>query len=93
MATEYTASLASGYMTNVMADVAIGPFRCFIGHYSAPSADTGYVNPGMTRILFVNVQDADPTTYQQTANSVGGKTLSFSGLVTGSTGEIFILGF
>jgi hypothetical protein len=93
MATTYTASAASGYMTDVMADVMIGPFRCFTAHYSAPNAATALFTPGMAKIVFASCQDADPTTYQQTANSIGGINCEFSGLVTGSTGYVFILGF
>ena len=93
MATKYTASASSGYMTNPMYDVSLGPFRSFVAHYSAPSAATGYVDPGMNSIIFVNVQDADPTAYAYATNSAGGQTVYFSGLVTGSTGYIFIIGF
>jgi hypothetical protein len=80
-------------MTNPMFDVAIGPFRAFAAHYSAPSGATAYVDPGMNTIIFASVQDADPTTYQYSTNSAGGQTVFFSGLVSGSTGNIFILGF
>jgi hypothetical protein len=93
VATKFTASTASGYMTNPMYDVSIGPFRSFVAHYSSPSAATAYVDPGMNSIIFVQAQDADPTTYQYATNSAGGQTVYFSGLVTGSTGYIFILGF
>ena len=93
MAYQMTASVASGYMTNPMWGASLGPFRSFAAHYSAPSGSTAYVDPGMNSIIFVNVQDADPTTYQYATNSAGGQTVYFSGLVTGSTGYIFIIGF
>ena len=93
MAYKMTASLASGYMTNPIFDAAVGPFRCFVAHYSAPSASTAYVDPGMHSIIFTYVEDADPTTYARGTNSAGGQTVYFSGLVTGSTGHIFILGY
>jgi hypothetical protein len=93
MSYKMTASTASGYMTSPMFDVSLGPFRSFVAHYSAPSAATAYVDPGMGRVVFINVQDADPTTYQFATNSAGGQTCYFSGLITGSTGYIFILGF
>ncbi len=93
MAYQMTASTASGYMTNPMWDVALGPFRCFTAHYSAPSANTAYWDVGMNNIVFVNVQDGDPTTIQFATNSAGGQTVYCSGLVNGSTGYVFILGF
>lgn len=93
MATVYTASASSGYMTDAMYDVMVGPFRGFVAHYSAPNAATGAVDPGFAKVVFIHVQDADPTTYKLSANAVGGQTVFFSGLVTGSTGYMLMLGF
>jgi len=92
-ATKFTASTASGYMTNAMWDVSIGPFRCFTAHYSSPTATSQYISLGMHAIVFPYVEDADPSTLYYTANSVGGVDLYFSGNITGSTGYIFVLGF
>lgn len=91
MATKYTASAASGYLTNVSVGY-IGANRAFFAHYSAPGNATAYVSPGMNSFQYYLIQDADPTTYQEATNSVGSLDLYFSGLVTGSTGYIFILG-
>lgn len=91
MATAYTASASSGYMTDVQF-VSLGNQRGFLAHYSSPSNATGYVTPGMHTISHISVQDADPTTYYVTSNTIGGVDVYFSGLVTGSTGFIFIMG-
>ena len=93
MAYQMTDSITSGYMTNTMWDVAIGPFRAFSAHYSAPNATTAYIQVGMRDIRLVDIEDADPTTFRYTADGAGGMYVQFSGLVTGSTGYIFILGF
>lgn len=91
MATQYTASASSGYATNVT-HAYFGDKRVWMAHYSAPSNATGYVTPGMHFIHYVHVQDADPTTYQFASNTIGGIDVYFSGMVTGSTGYILIMG-
>ncbi len=91
MATELTASTASGYMTNVQF-VVMGNKRAIIGHYSSPSATTMYIRTGMPVLDYYNVPDADPTTYQEATDGAGGLLLYFSGFVTGATGYFFILG-
>jgi len=89
MATEMTASAASGTMTDCVFDL-VGSKRVFRAHYSSPSADTQYILLGFQGISFVDVQDADPTTYSITIQAPGVK-VEFSGLVTGSTGFIQIV--
>jgi hypothetical protein len=98
MATEYTASVASGYATNVLF-YSDGPFRIMNGHYSAPSADTGYIETGFRHIDTYYIQDADPTTiiFSSTSTSASAPpaTLAvfFSGMVTGATGYFEIKGW
>lgn len=88
----YTASIASGYLTNVMRDTDLGPFRCFTAHYSA-AAGSGTVSPGFKTIVYVNVQDADSTKYVYATNSAGEMDVHFSGQSSGATGYMFMLGF
>jgi len=90
-ATYMTASTASGYMTNVQYGY-IGNQRAIFAHYSAPSGGSFYMTPGMNSFTYYNIQDVDPTTYVEATNSIGSLDLYFSGLVTGSTGYIFIMG-
>lgn len=91
MATQLTASAASGYMTDVTW-VSVGNRRGLTGHYSSPSATTMYIQTGMPILYWYNVPDADPTTFTETTDGVGGINLYFSGFVTGATGYFFIIG-
>lgn len=91
MATQLTASLASGYMTDV-AWISFGNKRAMTAHYSSPSATTMYISTGMPILTWYNVPDADPTTYTETTDGVGGINLYFSGFVTGATGYFMIVG-
>jgi len=90
MATEFTSTTSSGYMTDVAWGV-MGSKRVFQAHYSSPTADTQYIETGFPTVSYVHVQDADPTAYQFSANSVGGLAVYWSGCVVGSTGYIFIV--
>lgn len=92
MAVTYTASAASGYATNV-GYYDEGPLLCMYGHYSSPSNATGIIETQMYHVKSYFVQDADPTTYVQSANSNGTIALIFSGMVTGATGYFEIKGF
>ncbi len=92
MAATYTASVASGYLTDVLY-YNEGPMLAMNGHYSAPSNATGIIETQMFKIKTYYVQDADPTTYVQSANSNGTIALIFSGMVTGATGYFEIKGF
>lgn len=91
MATEFTASASSGYMTDVQYGV-VGNYRVIVGHYSSPTASTAYIRTGLPILQFYNVDDADPTTFSQATDGAGGILLYFSGLVVGATGRFFILG-
>jgi hypothetical protein len=91
MAVEYTASISSGILTDVVHDT-VGPFQRMLGHYSAPSNATGIIETGMFAVANAFVQDADPTTYVQSANANGTIAVLFSGLVTGATGCFEIKG-
>ena len=85
MAATYTNSTSSGYSTNWVY-YNQGPFLCLTGHYSSPSNATGIIETQMFMIKEYYVQDADPTTYVQSANSNGTIAVIFSGMVTGATG-------
>lgn len=85
MATTYTASAASGYLTNVIF-YDEGPLLVMAGHYSAPGVDTGLIETGMYAVDYYYVQDADTTTFVQTAGSNGTIGVYFSGMVSGATG-------
>lgn len=91
MATEYTASMASGYASNVVF-YSQGPFRVMVGHYSAPNAATALFETGFRHIDNYYVQDADPATFvfSSTSTSLSAPPATIavycSGLVTGSTG-------
>lgn len=92
MASELTASASSGYMTNVSWFVQ-GNRRVMEGHYSSPGATTYYIRTGMPILTWYNVPDADPTTYTEATDGVGGILLYFSGFVAGATGYFKIEGF
>ena len=91
MATQFTASTASGYLTNVSVDY-IGNNIAWSAHFSSPGNATGYVSPGMNSFMWMDIPTADPTTFVASTNSIGSLDLYFSGLVTGSTGYILIIG-
>ena len=90
-AVNMTASTASGYITNVQV-AYFGSYRVWTAHYSSPSAGSMYVSPGMNFLRWYDVEDGDPTSFVPTTNSIGSLDLYFSGLITGATGNIFILG-
>lgn len=91
MAVQYTASTASGYLTNVQMDY-FGNNYVWSAHFSSPGNATAYVTPGMNSFMFMDIPVADPTTFVPATNSIGSLDLYFSGLVTGSTGYIMIVG-
>lgn len=91
MATELTATAASGYMTDV-AWISLGNRRAMTAHYSSPTNQTHFIRTGMPILTWYNVPDADPTTYSETTDGVGGILLYFSGFVVGSTGYFLVVG-
>ena len=92
MAITYTASITSGYATNTLY-YDEGPLHVFTGHYSSPSNATGIIETGMYNLTNYYVQDADVTTFAQSANANGTIALIFSGMVTGATGYFEIKGY
>lgn len=101
MAVTYTASIASGYLTDVLY-YNQGQHLVFTGHYSAPSNATGIIETPFYHIDTYYVQDADPTTYAFSVNATGSVTtasaninqsLIFSGMVAGATGYFEIKGW
>lgn len=91
MATQLTASTASGYLTNV-AYIVQGNRRVMEGHYSSPGNTTMYINTGMPILTYFHFPHADPTTFTATTDGVGGIVLYFSGFVTGATGYFKVEG-
>ncbi len=91
-ATVWTASAASGYMTDVQY-LSVGNTRVMVGHYSCPSAGSNYIDTGMPILKWYEVEDADDGTYVLATNSVGGLRLYFSGIAAGATGNFFIMGY
>jgi hypothetical protein len=89
---EFTSSVSSGYATDV-SYFSMGNRKAMMAHYSAPTGDRAYIETGMFAVEYIHVNDADPTTYVFSANAVGMQAAYFSGLVTGSTGTIFLLGY
>lgn len=85
MAVTYTNSVASGHATGV-AYYNQGPTLVMTGHYSSPSNATGIIETQMFRIDEYYVQDADVTTFVQSANANGTIAVIFSGMVAGATG-------
>ena len=101
MATTYTASVASGYLTDVLY-YNKGTYLVMRGHYSAPNNATGIIETPFYNIDAYYVQDADPTTYALSTVATGSVTtasadirqsLVFSGMVTGATGYFVIKGY
>ena len=98
MAVEYTASIASGYATDVVF-YSEGSFRIMEGHYSAPSNATGFIETGFRNVDNYYIQDADPTTIVFTSTSTSASAppatigVYFSGMVAGATGYFEIKGW
>ena len=92
MATTYTASAASGYATDVVF-FNEGPQLVMQGHYECPDNATGIFETGMYKVTTYYVQDADPTTFVQSANANGTIAVLCSGLVTGATGYFEFKGY
>ena len=91
-AVELTASLASGYLTNVQWTVA-GDRRVLEAHFSSPSNGCFFVRTGMPYLTWWSVDQADPVTYYSTTDGGFGQLLYFSGWVTGATGQIRVEGY
>lgn len=89
---ELTASIASGYMTDVQYTVW-GNKLIFLAHYSAPDAASGFIRPGMQVIDLAAIDEADPDAmyFTSTAN-VMGVEIHFSGQAAADTGYIYIVG-
>ena len=92
MAATYTNSTASGYSTDWLY-YNQGPTLVLTGHYSSPSNATGIIETQMFKVTEYYVQDADVTTFAQSANANGTIALIFSGMVTGATGYFEIKGY
>lgn len=99
MAVEYTASIASGYLTDVVY-YNKGTFLVMTGHYSSPSNATAIIETPFYNIETYYVQDADPTTFKfssnvtvATASSDARLSMIFSGMVAGATGWFEVKGW
>lgn len=92
MATVYTASYASGYLTDVgYADQ--GPSLQMFGHFVAPNAQTAIIETGMFGIYFGAIDGADMATYVYSAGANGTYAFIASGLSTNDSGIFLVLGF
>lgn len=89
---ELTASLLSGYMTDVQY-VVWGNKIAFLAHYSSPDAASGFIRPGFNFIDLAAIDETDPDAmyFTSTAN-VMGIEIHFSGQAAADTGYIYILG-
>lgn len=89
---EFTASIASGYMTDVQF-VNWGNKVVFMAHYSAPDATSSFINLGMQVVDMAAIDEADPDAmyFTSTAN-VCGIQLCFSGHAAADTGYIYVVG-
>lgn len=92
MATVYTASIASGYMTDVVyAD--IGPQLVMMAHYVAPDNQTAIIETGMFQVVLGSFTHGDLDTYTQSANANGTITFIASGHAAADSGMIMIWGY
>jgi len=92
MATTYTASIASGYMTDVVyADV--GPQLIMMAHFVAPNSATAIIETGMFGIRMGAFTHGDLATFTSSANANGTYAFIASGHAAGDSGIIMIWGF
>ena len=91
MAVTYTNSVASGYSTNTLY-YDEGPLHVFTGTTRPRAMPRASSRLGCINIKNYYVQDADVTTFVQSANANGTLALIFSGMVTGATGYFEIKG-
>ncbi len=85
MATTLTASIGSGYATNVLF-FNEGAQLVMQGHFSYPAADTAFIETGMYDVAFWSIPLGDMDTVTFTAGSNGTIGVYFSGLTVGATG-------
>jgi hypothetical protein len=89
---EYTASLASGYMTDAQY-IVMGNKRVLAAHFCAPSTNSGYIRTGMPVVDMAGVTQTDiDAMYFATATVGMGVNVHFSGHAQWDTGTIFIIG-
>jgi hypothetical protein len=92
MATVYTASIASGYLTDVVyADQ--GPALQMFGHFVAPDNATAIIETGMFGITMGAMDGADLASYVYSAGANGTYAFIASGLATDDSGIFMVLGF
>ena len=92
MATTYTASVASGYATDVVyADIGVA--LQMQGHFVAPNAQTTIIETGMFGLTWGTLEGGDNTTFTSSANANGTYAFIGSGLSTGNSGIFIMQGF
>lgn len=92
MATEYTASIASGYMTDVTyAD--IGPQLLMQAHFVAPDANTAIIETGMFNPILGTMNHGDIDTFYFSAGANGTYAFVASGHGAGDSGIIMVWGY
>ena len=92
MATVYTASYASGYLTDVVY-ANVGPTVTMQGHFVAPNNQTAIIETGMFGINFGGMDGADMATYVYSAGANGTYAFIASGLATNDSGVFVVQGF
>jgi len=88
--TVYTASAASGYMTDVQYGV-MGNKRYFTAHFSG-AAGTANLYVGFPTVSFALMDGSDPAmTITSLTDGAGGIIVQFSGQAAACTGRFFVL--
>ena len=90
--TDLTASVASGYLTDVLY-FNNGPMLWMVGHYSSPASGTAIIETGMYDVRVATIQDADMDTTYFSAGANGTYAVLASGLTTGDAGFFMIQGY
>ena len=92
MATTYTASIASGYLTDVTY-ANQGPALQMFGHFVAPNNSSVILETGMFGIYFGSIDHMDGDTVSYSAGANGTYAFLASGLATNDSGIFLVLGF
>lgn len=92
MATTYTASMASGYMTDV-SYANQGPMLLMMAHYVAPDAATAIIETGMFNVILGTMEHNDIDTVSFSAGANGTYAFVSSGHAGGDSGIIMVWGY
>ncbi len=92
MATVYTSSIASGYMTDVLYS-DVGPQLFMMAHYVAPDAATAIIETGMFNPVLGTMEHNDIDTVYFSAGANGTYAFVSSGHGAGDSGFIMVWGW